>query len=418
MGKRLFREEALAHKGERLWGDLLHIKPINYSCYSAFIVFITLGAIIFLITNTYYRKQEVRGQLVPDKGMTLVGPANSGRIISINTELNKQVRAGELIFTIQRDETVSKDLPYSDEVLSNLLDRKAYIHQQIQLKEQQLERKQEENLHQLENLQSGIEQIKQLVSIESKLLDIKYGAYTTIESLVKRELLASVDSERSQTDYLQQQSALKNILLRKSEMEVQKDELSLGFENYITETRLAVLALRSELAILDQEILTFQSRKVNKVFAPIAGTVSSINVNIGDFVSVQQAVVTITPLHTELEARLYVPSRAIGFLKTGQKANIRLDAYPYQKFGTQSGRVKSISNSILLSEEIPRNLNIQEPVYQVIIKLDSQSISGFGEEIHLRAGILLNANIILEQRSLFEWLLAPMFSILKKDKDE
>tara|TARA_R110000772_G_scaffold53032_9_gene121434 strand:- start:778 stop:1923 length:1146 start_codon:yes stop_codon:yes gene_type:complete len=381
-------------------------------------VFITLGAIIFLITNTYYRKQEVRGQLVPDKGMTLVGPANSGRIISINTELNKQVRAGELIFTIQRDETVSKDLPYSDEVLSNLLDRKAYIHQQIQLKEQQLERKQEENLHQLENLQSGIEQIKQLVSIESKLLDIKYGAYTTIESLVKRELLASVDSERSQTDYLQQQSALKNILLRKSEMEVQKDELSLGFENYITETRLAVLALRSELAILDQEILTFQSRKVNKVFAPIAGTVSSINVNIGDFVSVQQAVVTITPLHTELEARLYVPSRAIGFLKTGQKANIRLDAYPYQKFGTQSGRVKSISNSILLSEEIPRNLNIQEPVYQVIIKLDSQSISGFGEEIHLRAGILLNANIILEQRSLFEWLLAPMFSILKKDKDE
>lgn len=411
----LFRKEVLARQGERLWGELLHIKAINYSFLSVLIVLVTVGALIFLVKNDYYRKQEVRGQLVSDKAMIVVGPANSGILVSLNTAVNGQVQSGEVVFGIQEDASVSKNTFYTDAILHNLWRRRENLHSQIDLETLRQQNRQKQQVRQLEILKINSEQLNNLIRIENQLLQLKKADYTRVEHLVRNKMLARIDSEKSYSDYLQRQSALENTLLKKSELEMRERELQSSLENSNTESRLSVLALESELTNLDQEILSVQSRIYSETIAPITGTVSSINAEIGEFVSAQDAVMIIRPIQSKIAAELFVPSRAIGFLKLGQQTHIRLDAFPYQKFGVQSGEVASISNSVLLPDEIPRNMNINEPVYQVTIALDAQSIHAFGEEIPLRPGILLDANIILEKRNLLEWLLEPLFSVLNNN---
>ena len=54
---------------------------------------------------------------------------------------------------------------------------------------------------------------------------------------------------------------------------------------------------------------------------------------------------TLVPAGARLEARLFGPSRSIGFVRPGQRVLLRYEAYPYQKFGSYEGVVKSVSRT-------------------------------------------------------------------------
>ena len=54
---------------------------------------------------------------------------------------------------------------------------------------------------------------------------------------------------------------------------------------------------------------------------------------------------------------------------------------------------------------------LQEPVYRVQVALDQQEIRAYGTTVPLQSGMLLNADIVLEQRSLLSWLLEPILSL-------
>ena len=67
--------------------------------------------------------------------------------------------------------------------------------------------------------------------------------------------------------------------------------------------------------------------------------------------------------------------------------------------------------AILLPTEVDMPVSLTEPVYQVNVQLDQQQIAAYGEQVPLQAGMLLSADIVLEQRSLLSWLFEPLFSL-------
>ena len=87
--------------------------------------------------------------------------------------------------------------------------------------------------------------------------------------------------------------------------------------------------------------------------------------------------------------------------------NIRFDAFPYQKFGMQRARVLEISRSVLAPREAgdPRG---SEPVYRVRAAIEKQSVEAFGQQVFLKPGMQFSADVVLERRSLLEWLLEPL----------
>jgi membrane fusion protein len=126
------------------------------------------------------------------------------------------------------------------------------------------------------------------------------------------------------------------------------------------------------------------------------------------------SLLTIIPKDSLLQAELYVPAQSIGFIQKGQIVSMRYSAFPYQQFGLQDGRVKSVSKVISLPDEIATSVSLSGAVYKVIVDLSSQYVHAKGQERSIQVGMELDASIALEHRTLFEWILAPVYSL--KDK--
>ena len=120
------------------------------------------------------------------------------------------------------------------------------------------------------------------------------------------------------------------------------------------------------------------------------------------------------PDDSVLEASLLVPSRSIGFVELGQLVKIRYEAFPYQRYGIYQGSIKSITNNIISPNELPNMVANQEPAYKITVTLNKQQIEGYGKQWPLQAGMLLEADVVLERYSLWRWLLDPVFSLKGK----
>jgi membrane fusion protein len=114
-----------------------------------------------------------------------------------------------------------------------------------------------------------------------------------------------------------------------------------------------------------------------------------------------------------LQAELWLPTRAAGFLETGNRVVLRYPAFPYQKFGRHSGRVVEISRSATAPSELTSLLGrpVNEPFYRVLVQLDAQKVNAYGRAEALKPGMTVNADILLERRRLIEWLLEPIYSV-------
>lgn len=108
---------------------------------------------------------------------------------------------------------------------------------------------------------------------------------------------------------------------------------------------------------------------------------------------------------------LFVPTRAIGFVRPGQKVRLLYEAFPFQRFGTYSGHVVSVSKTILSETEVAAPVQLREAAYKVIATLDRPDVDANGQKIPLQAGMLLRADILLERRELVRWLLDPILNV-------
>ena len=115
-----------------------------------------------------------------------------------------------------------------------------------------------------------------------------------------------------------------------------------------------------------------------------------------------------------MQAQLWVPTRAMGFIKPGQTVRIRYAAFPYQRYGVYGGKVHSISQHILNPNELDIPLEIREPVYKVVVNLDEQAIQAYGKQMPLQAGMVIEADIILDKQSLIRWILDPIYTLKGK----
>jgi membrane fusion protein len=182
-------------------------------------------------------------------------------------------------------------------------------------------------------------------------------------------------------------------------------------------------ALRSQLAQFDrgiagieQEAAENTARRELVVAAPRAGTVSALVATPGQPVQADQTLATLVPAGPDgapspLEAHLFAPSRAMGFVAVGQEVWIRYAAYPYQAFGLQRGRVAALSRTPIAPKDLPAGQAVgAEPLYRVTVALESQAIRAGAAAHDLRAGMALEADAVQERRKVWQWVLEPVLA--------
>ncbi|MBR6995282.1 MAG: HlyD family efflux transporter periplasmic adaptor subunit, partial [Ruminococcus sp.] len=147
-------------------------------------------------------------------------------------------------------------------------------------------------------------------------------------------------------------------------------------------------------ADLDKYDLSIENQKI---VAPVNGYINSIAVNnIGETVTAAQQMVTIVPANTPVEMVCYVKNMDIADIKVGMNAEIKLEAYPYNKYGTVKGKVKYISPSSFNTEQ-------QGSVY--LVKLD---VDDSNENIDIMSGLTGAVEVKVGKRSIMRYFLDPI----------
>lgn len=192
--------------------------------------------------------------------------------------------------------------------------------------------------------------------------------------------------------------------------------LPLEHQKSLSENQRAIDTLEPQLAEADslrQIVLT----------APQSGIVSALQLEHGNSVRSDLPVLSIIPAGSELEALLYLPTRAIGFIEKGQPVLLRYRAFPYQKFGHYEGVIAEVARSTVRLQDLPTQLrgagntaDVNEPVYPVKVRLLRQSISAYGCNIDLQPAMELDADVLIENRRLIEWVLEPLYTLTVKNQ--
>jgi membrane fusion protein len=138
---------------------------------------------------------------------------------------------------------------------------------------------------------------------------------------------------------------------------------------------------------------------------------TNVAVSRGETVAESAPLAVVVPKGSGLHAQLLVPTRAIGFVQPGQEVVLRYDAFPFQRFGQYRGSVEQVSQTVWSPGERVGPLQVREPVYRVDVKLDSQLIAAGAQKLPLRSGMLVNADILQEKRTVWEWVFEPVLSL-------
>lgn len=164
------------------------------------------------------------------------------------------------------------------------------------------------------------------------------------------------------------------------------------------------------------------------ITAPIAGTVTALAViGAGQVVTSGEEVLRIVPEGSRLELEVYMPNRDIGFVHVGAPAVVKIDSFPFTRFGTIKGKVVRVAHDAVAAPDVEQSLaspaaaprttgaggtqSMQNLVFPVTIALDTQSISVDGVAIPLSPGMTAIAEVKTGERRILEYLFSPLVDV-------
>ena len=232
--------------------------------------------------------------------------------------------------------------------------------------------------------------------------------------LYAEKFISDLALQQKEQEFLSERGALENF---------KRSRISLLRDIGAVESELKALPLKQEnelsslsrsLAGLEQDRIENESRREALVVAPQAGLITAMATNAGKLAIAGQPLFSLIPEGASLQADLYVPSRAAGFIREGSKALMQYQAYPHQKFGSHEGVVTKISRTAVAGNELPFPVPQGDLFYVATVQLNKQTVTAYGKEERLQSGMVVDASILQDRRTLFEWVFEPLYSITGK----
>lgn len=145
-----------------------------------------------------------------------------------------------------------------------------------------------------------------------------------------------------------------------------------------------------------------QRRRLLTLTAPIAGVVQQLAIHtVGGVVQPAQQLMVIAPQDDGLEVEALVLNRDVGFVRPGQPAEIKLEAFNFTRFGLVPGRVVALSGDAIQDEQ-------RGPVYAARIALLRDAMTVDGRPVALMPGLKVTAEIRTGSRRVLDYLLSPL----------
>lgn len=373
------------------------------------------AAICFITLAGYTRKAAVSGVLVPDRGLIRMVPTQAGTVVERRATEGQSVHAGEVLFVLALDNSLL-NAPAQAEVLRSLDERERSLRATARQQQLLAESQAASMSRRLQAMTLELAQLDTEASLQQQRLALAHQSLSRLESLRNDQFVSPAQVQAKHEEVIGLQAAAQALerqraaLAReRAALEGEQRELPLAAQNVQgTITR--------DLAAVAREVAEQSSSRQLVVRAPQDGTVSAVLAEVGQSVSPASALASLVPAGAHLQAHLFAPSSAIGFVRPEQAVRLRYEAFPYQRFGQHGARVVAVSRAPLAASELAA-LSLPaaaaapagEGLFRITVALDED-----GAQLPLVPGMRLQADVLLERRRLIEWLFEPLLGLRRR----
>ncbi len=412
----LFRPEVVEGRRQEWLGRIQLIRPVSLTVLTTLVAVTAVTVIAYLSTGEYTRKARVTGYLVPDRGVIRVVTPQAATVLERHAVEGQSVKQGDVLFVLSLERATLQG------------DTQAAVQQSLTTRERSLQAssKQQTQLQQAQSvaLQRQIGDMRREVAqmgveadLQRERLALAQQAQARLESLRKENFVSSAQVQTKTEEVLGLRAQLQGL---ERQSTAQLREIG-NLESQLRELPLRTQAQQGEierdLASLAQESAENAAQTRIVIRAPQDGVVTAVLAERGQTATPATALASLVPADARLQAHLFAPSSAIGFVRSDQSVLLRYQAYPYQKFGHQAGHVMQVSRTPLQASELAslalpgRGLDTNEPLYRITVALDRQAVQAYGQAQPLVPGMQLDADVQLDRRRLIEWIFEPVLSI-------
>ncbi len=274
----------------------------------------------------------------------------------------------------------------------------------------------------IKNIQIQLAGVKSQEKITKDRVSVLLQLENIKEYLKKENLGKKTSFLRAKDERLEQQQQLANLEDRRRRLEegllqIQADREAFvkGWSGKISESLADTRRQRNKLL---KQIAKAERRKNLVVLrAPEDAIVLwRAQLSRGSVAATAKPLATLIPVNAVIEADVSIPSRDIAVVHEGDRARIKLEAVPFQKYGTLSGKVKAIAPNTTRIEK--RDGTKESVVYKVIIALDSQKTPPKMKGVRLLPGMVITAEIAVGKRSVLSYFLYPVIRALDESLRE
>ena len=260
------------------------------------------------------------------------------------------------------------------------------------------------NMSDQRNLSARLEIIQEIEGMRSELMRREVGSRLNL--LEARN--ARLDLE-GQVEHLQQSHAERQHELARARAE--RDKYVEAFRQGALEE---LVRLRPEYRAAMEELgKATLRRQLVALTAPVDAVVLEVGQeSVGSVVREAEALFTLVPLDVPLEAEVAVETRDIGYVTLDQQARIKFEAFPFQKHGTATGSVRTISEDALADEVTGR------PFYRARVSLDETDLRNIPDNYRLLPGMTTSAEIKVGNRNVLSYFFYPLLRGLDESLKE
>jgi hemolysin D len=249
--------------------------------------------------------------------------------------------------------------------------------------------------------------VKELAAKLAETLPIAQRRAQDYKNLVEQKFLSQhLYLEREQVrieqerDLAFQQARVRELGAAIEEARRRRDSMVAEFERAAVNAKVDA---DKRAALLEQELVKAQTRERQQILlAPVDGTVQQLSVHtVGGVVTPAQPLMVIAPSDYHAEVEAVLENKDVGFVKVGQRAEVKIETFPFTRYGTIPGTVSFVSQDAVPDEK--RGL-----VFQARVKLDRPTIRVEEREVILSPGMAVSAEIATSRRRAIEFFLDPI----------
>ncbi len=377
------------------------------------------------------------GKLVTTQPNLVIQPLERAVIRGIHVAIGDTVKAGQSLITLDTTfsdadvEQLRAKLAHFDALLARLeaeaADRPMTAGpdagSEMLLQLRLFEQRRASHLSQLRNLDQQIARTEAMLATSRSEEEVNLKRLATLAEIEEMRTTLMDKQSGSRLNLLQSRDLRLDIEAAVARAKGGQAETAHGLEkakaerqSFIEDTRRT--ALEQLVEARDQRKTALEElrkadlrRNLVTLTAPANAVVLDIaQRSLGSVMKEAEPLVTLVPLDVPIEAEVAVDARDIGRIAAGQAVRIKFDAFPFQKFGTAEGTVRTISRDSF-SPDAERKKNTTAgtlPFYRVRVSLDAIKLKGIPESVSVMPGMTVSGEIKTGRRTVLSYFLYPI----------